>query len=155
MIAQSPEFRVQWLVKDKRWSKILPSYKKIATAALKHLPHTPHEDAGSYEISVLLTNDKEVHALNKKFRQKDKPTNVLSFPDGENGYLGDIAMSLDTLQREAKEENKPLENHFTHLLIHGVLHLMGYDHETDEEQNEMESLEIKILKKLDIPNPYK
>lgn len=140
---------IEWSVADKRWDKKIPNYKKIALAALKHIPKLDGE------ISVLLTNDKEVHALNKKFRKKDKPTNVLSFPNGDNGYLGDIAMSLDTLEREAKEENKPLENHFTHLLIHGVLHLMGYDHETDEEQEEMESLEIKILKKLDIPNPYK
>jgi probable rRNA maturation factor len=139
---------VEWSVNDKKWQKQLPDYKKIALAALKHIPNVWGE------ISVLLTNDKEVHQLNKQFRQKDKPTNVLSFPNGEDGVLGDIAMSLETLIREAKDEGKSLENHYTHLFVHGVLHLLGYDHENDEDQDEMESLEIKILKKMGITNPY-
>ena len=139
---------IEWKVADKRWKKQLPNYKTIAENALKFIPRVEGE------ISVLLANDKEVHALNLEFRGKDKPTNVLSFPNGEDDILGDIAMSLDTLMKEATSEGKTLENHYTHLFVHGVLHLMGYDHENDEEQEEMESLETKILAKLGVPNPY-
>lgn len=105
-------------------------------------------------LSILLTNDDHIQQLNRDFRNKDKPTNVLSFPDGEDDYLGDIAVAFETIKREAEEQNKTIHHHFIHMLVHGVLHLKGYDHESDEEAEEMEALEIKILADMGIKNPY-
>lgn len=138
-------------VDDKNWKTVLPEYKKLIDAAVAAVANHIEFDG---EISVLLTNDAEVQQLNKTYRHKDKPTNVLSFPQDEPGLLGDIAMSLDTLEREAISENKTLQNHFTHLFVHGVLHLSGYDHEDDATQEEMETLETEILAELNIPDPY-
>lgn len=113
------------------------------------------------EVSIKVSNDAEIQALNRDFREKDKATNVLSFPcdledqiPNEPYYLGDIIISAETLKKEAEEENKKVDHHFTHLLIHGLLHLLGYDHITDEEAEEMEALEIKLLAALNINNPY-
>jgi probable rRNA maturation factor len=132
-------------------------------------------------ISVLLTTDLEVQALNKEFRHQDKPTNILSFPSldpeeidlmmekkplnppstaglftlDEPLHLGDLALAYETLAREAMDQKKAIENHLIHLVIHGTLHLLGYDHMTDEEAEHMEALEIDILKtKFNIENPY-
>jgi probable rRNA maturation factor len=113
------------------------------------------------ELSVLLTLDKKMQKLNKQFRQKDKPTNVLSFPANETImknsnyiFLGDVIISYETLVKEAKIQKKSFQNHLTHLILHSILHLIGHDHENEEMANIMENLEIKILKKLKIPNPY-
>lgn len=106
------------------------------------------------KFSILLTNDKHIQVLNRDFRNKDKPTNVLSFPDGENEYLGDIAISLQTIETEAKEQDKDFYHHFIHMVVHGLLHLKGHDHEDNSEAEKMESLEIKILADIDIKNPY-
>lgn len=110
-------------------------------------------------VTVTLTNDNEIQRLNKDFRQKDKATNVLSFPDGEldeNGrlHIGDIVMAFETMEREACEQEILLTDHLTHLMIHGLLHLYGYDHETEDEAEEMEALEIEILQDMGIKNPY-
>ena len=107
------------------------------------------------ELSIMLCDDAMIQQLNAQWRDKDKPTNVLSFP-GETGdiLLGDIVISMDTVAREAALENKSVEDHVTHLIVHGFLHLFGYDHETDDEAVEMESLETKILGQLGIANPY-
>ncbi|MDR2098880.1 MAG: apolipoprotein N-acyltransferase [Rickettsiales bacterium] len=107
------------------------------------------------EISVLLTDDAGIRRLNKKWRAVDKATNVLSFETGDKTMMGDIAMSIDTLSREAEENGKSLEEHYTHLLVHGVLHLLGYDHAEDGEAAKMERLEVMVLKRLGIGNPYK
>ncbi len=113
------------------------------------------------ELSLVLASDKTLQSLNKQWRGKDKPTNVLSFPSEEiaigetaGTILGDIIVSLETTKREAALENKEFNDHLSHLVIHGFLHLFGYDHETDEEAFQMESLEIKILDELGIANPY-
>ena len=93
--------------------------------------------------------------MNREYRHKDKPTNVLSFPDeGPAPLLGDIVLALETVQREAAEKSVQLEHHVTHLIIHGFLHLQGYDHQTEETAAEMESLEITALAALNIDNPY-
>ena len=115
------------------------------------------------EVSVVLTDDAGVQVLNREYRGMDKPTNVLSFaalegddplpPEGPV-HIGDIILALETLRREAAEMEKPLQDHFTHLLIHGTLHLLGYDHIDDAEANIMESLEISILSAFGIENPY-
>ena len=109
---------------------------------------------GNENVSILLTNDTRIQDLNRNFRNKDKPTNVLSFPSEEDIFLGDIAISFNTLVKEAEEQDKEFYHHFIHMLIHGVLHLLGYDHETDDEAEEMETLEIKILEDMGIKNPY-
>lgn len=118
------------------------------------------------EISVVLANDDLVHTLNRDYRDRDKPTNILSFAmlDGDHGWeapkregpctLGDLVLAFETVQREAKEENKTFESHFLHLVIHGTLHLLGYDHMQDDEAEAMESIEIQILGEFGIGNPY-
>lgn len=119
-----------------------------------------HEFHQNFEISILLTSDDEVKLLNKKYRNKDKKTNILSFPqwDGEKvPYpipLGDLALSFEYIKNEATLEKKELNDHLTHLLLHGILHLIGYDHIEEECANKMEQFEIKVLKYLSISNPY-
>ena len=106
------------------------------------------------EINLILTDDKNIQEINKKYRKKDKATNVISFETGDELLLGDIFMSYDTLIREAYEQNLSFIDHFTHLLCHGVLHILGYDHIIDTDAEIMENLEIKILQKFKIRNPY-
>jgi probable rRNA maturation factor len=121
-------------------------------------------DVGNAEVAVMLTDDATIRTFNKDFRGIDKPTNVLSFPapdldiadDDEPSprALGDIAIAYETLRREADEESKPFLHHLSHLAVHGFLHLIGYDHESDKEAEEMEALEVEILAQLGIPDPY-
>jgi probable rRNA maturation factor len=113
------------------------------------------------ELSVVFTDDTRIRELNAGWRGKDKPTNVLSFPAfpaTQGGalppMLGDIVLAAETVSREAALEDKPLENHISHLVIHGLLHLLGYDHESDTEAEAMEALERRALARLAIPDPY-
>lgn len=113
------------------------------------------------ELSVVFTDDRSIQQINQQWRGQDKPTNVLSFPafpvkvgDQPGPMLGDIIIARETVEREALEEGKPLENHLTHLIVHGLLHLLGYDHQTEEEAEAMERLEREILHALAIPDPY-
>ncbi|MBE7733414.1 rRNA maturation RNase YbeY [Devosia faecipullorum] len=114
---------------------------------------------GAAEISILLTDDAEQRELNAQWRGKDAPTNVLSFPQIEpfgpvRGILGDITLARETLEREATELGKSLEEHFTHLIVHGFLHILGYDHLEEDEALQMEGLETQILAGLGIADPY-
>ncbi len=115
------------------------------------------------EISIVLANDDFVQELNATYRNKNKPTNVLSFPQTEIDEfeylefidsLGDIILSYETLNKESNEQNKTFIDHMRHLLVHGVLHLLHFDHESEEDATKMESLEIKILNKIGVKNPY-
>lgn len=109
------------------------------------------------EISVLLCDDAEIRTLNRQWRGFDKPTNVLSFPaSGEHDGipLGDIAVAFETCEREAHADGKTFDDHVAHLVVHGVLHLMGYDHETESEAEEMEDTERRVLRTLGIADPY-
>ena len=113
------------------------------------------------EMTLRFTTNEEVQTLNRDFRDKDKPTNVLSFPfevpdflQDEEPTLGDIIIAMPVIEAEAKAQGKTIENHLAHMTIHGTLHLLGFDHIEDEEAEEMEALEIQILKKLGISNPY-
>lgn len=116
------------------------------------------EDA---EVSLVFTSDASVRELNKVWRQQDKPTNVLSFPAAEphqlptSALVGDIVVARETVAREADAEGKTFDAHLTHLIVHGFLHLVGFDHETDEEAEEMEALETRVLARLGIPDPYR
>lgn len=112
-----------------------------------------------FELTIRLVNIEESQQLNNQYRQKDKPTNVLSFPfevpDGiELNLLGDLVVCVQVVEQEAKEQGKILFDHWAHMIIHGCLHLLGYDHINDIDAEEMEALEIKILAELSINNPY-
>ncbi|MFD2204767.1 rRNA maturation RNase YbeY [Kiloniella antarctica] len=163
-------------VRDELWEEDLPHCRALIHRAvlLSYVLGGFSSEASCVEItsiseaelSVVLSNDPDIQKLNLEYRGKGKPTNVLSFstlddPAEENlahqrGVLslGDIILSRETLICEAKTQSKRLEDHFTHLLVHGVLHLLGYDHLSEDEALEMESLEIEILSRLGIKNPY-
>jgi probable rRNA maturation factor len=136
-----------------------------AAAALA--PLVPELANPRLSASLLFADDADVHELNREWRGKDKPTNVLSFPmleredllglpaDGPPELLGDIALALETCAREAADKGLPLEHHATHLIVHGLLHLAGHDHEiSPEDARTMELLEIKALAQLGIADPY-
>ena len=133
---------------DERWRKYKIDFNKIANAAALHVG----KDA---EVSIVLTNDAKIHQLNKTYRNIDKPTNVLSFELDDDILLGDIYISFDTVLRECKDENISFEDHAAHMIVHGVLHLQGYDHISDKDAKIMENKEINILKNIGIKNPYK
>jgi probable rRNA maturation factor len=114
------------------------------------------------EISLVFTGDEDIRTVNEAWRGQDKPTNVLSFPafpllpGGQPGpMLGDIVLAEETLRREALDLGIPFDDHLTHLLVHGFLHLFGYDHMTDEEAAVMEGLETRILAELGLADPYR
>ena len=113
-----------------------------------------------YEVSVLLTNDSEIRQLNKKYRNIDKATNVLSFGIESDAFLndikmiGDLVLSKERIINEAHEQKKTFNEHFAHLLIHGFLHLIDFSHESQKNSNLMEKKEVELLGKLNIPNPY-
>lgn len=144
------------VVESDGWSRILGAELIAHRAAA-----AAFEDAGiaEGEVSVMLSSDAHVRELNKRFREKDQPTNVLSFPvntlDREGArFFGDVALAYETLMREAADEGKSAEAHLTHLTAHGVLHLLGFDHESERDAEKMESLETKILARLGFPDPY-
>jgi probable rRNA maturation factor len=128
-------------------------------AVLEALRQSKARVTGAAELSILLTNDEEQHALNQQWRGKDSSTNVLSFPQIEPfgpviGILGDITLARETLEREAVDLGKSFADHFTHLVVHGFLHILGYDHMSDAEALQMERLETQILASLGVEDPY-
>ncbi len=137
-------------VEDPSWSAALPDVEAMALAAAR----AALEGRGG--ATLLLTDDDSVAELNTRFRGKAGPTNVLSFPAPENpeDHLGDIALAYGVCASEAAEQGKPLAHHLQHLVAHGVLHLLGYDHLTEAEAEEMEALERRILAGLGVPDPY-
>lgn len=142
------------VLESSRWDEVIPNAVAWATRIVEHVL-----DAFDCTdiVAVVLADDAMVQRLNAEFRGKDKPTNVLSFPADEvdEDMLGDIILSVQTLEREASEQGKSIEHHAAHLLVHGMLHLLGYDHELSEEDaEEMESEEIALLDELGIANPY-
>ena len=140
-------------VNDSKWRGIKIDYQNIANVVFKSIgAQSKYKDS---EISLVLTDDSEIKELNKKYRKINKPTNVLSFESGDKDLLGDIFISIDTVEVESREQkaeskDKKIINHTSHLFVHGILHLIGYDHLTDSDANKMENLEIKILAKLEM-----
>ena len=106
------------------------------------------------DVTIALVSDRRIRALNRQFRGTDHATDVLSFPSGERGFLGDIVIAAGVARRQAREAGHTLQTEFRVLALHGLLHLLGYDHEIDEEAEEMEQLETELLAGLGIPNPY-
>jgi probable rRNA maturation factor len=142
------------VVDDPGWRKfrgLMPRLKRAAAAAARAAGFR-----GAYSLTVLLSSDRKLKALNRAFRGKDKSTNVLSFPAAPNreGYRGDVALALGVTRREAEETGKRFADHASHLVVHGILHLAGYDHVRARQARRMEGLEIAILGRLGIANPY-
>lgn len=133
------------------WSKALTDVEAIVDTAAKAALGSVEGD-----VVVLLADDAAVQDLNQRFRDKDKPTNVLSFPAAESAFphLGDVVLGLEYCVAEAEAQGKTLKAHLSHLVVHGVLHLMGYDHVIDEEAEEMEGEERTILGALGYDDPY-
>jgi probable rRNA maturation factor len=137
----------------------LPSFGQMEqwiSAALVDAPDFDHSNA---EVSVYIVDEDESQELNLRFRQKDKPTNVLSFPadippELDIPLLGDLVVCAPVVEREAEEQTKTLDAHWAHMLVHGTLHLLGYDHINDADAEEMEQLETQILQRLGFPAPY-
>lgn len=129
--------------------------ESLCSEAIKAVPSATGPIAG--ELCVLFADDAALQELNATFRNKNRPTNVLSFPvaDRSGNRLGDIALGRETVFREAEEKAIPVNHHISHLVIHGALHLLGYDHQTETEAEEMEDLERTALKQLGIADPYK
>lgn len=166
--ANPPSFEIDISVQDPIWEKIADIQEVIQLSAQLTLKHgtCPHEIQNSdLEVSIVLANDDLVHVLNREYRDKDKPTNVLSFATIDSDdfaeevminpfNLGDVILSYETITRECQEQGKFLLDHIKHLTVHGVLHLMGYDHDNDDDATNMETLEIRVLEQLDVQNPY-
>src|SRR5471030_1300411 len=137
------------LVEDPKWRSHRGLQSRLKTAA--EAARKAARMKGDF--TILLTSDKVLRGLNRDFRGKDKPTNVLSFPAG-GAYRGDIAMAYGVTSKEAKAAGKSFADHAAHLAVHGVLHLAGYDHERPKDARVMEPLEVKILARLGIADPY-
>ena len=159
------KIEVDILSDEPDWGKARLGLKTLVPEVLDLAYRTlPKKPAAPLEITVTLSNDAQIKVINREHRGKNKPTNVLSFPLWETLAeipaskdavpAGDIIIALETMKREAVEQDKSLKHHFCHMLVHGFLHLLGYDHMTDSEAEEMETLETKILKKLGIKDPY-
>ena len=141
-----------------------PDAEAVIQRAVAVAAEIADADTGEAEIAVMLTDDAGIRTLNSNWRGIDKPTNVLSFPalqptgpvgpDDAPRMLGDIAIAYQTTRKEADDEQRPFDHHLSHLTVHGFLHLIGYDHENDDDAEAMEALERQILAQLGIPDPY-
>jgi probable rRNA maturation factor len=146
-------FSLDLCIEDDGWAQAVPDLEALAGAVTSQI--AARIDVPELEAAVLFTGDDSVQALNLQWRGQDKPTNVLSFPAPEgSGTLGDIALALGVIQAEATAQGKSVADHTAHLLVHGALHLLGYDHQANDEAEEMEGLEIECLAALGIKNPY-
>jgi probable rRNA maturation factor len=154
-LAEPPQWlSVDCVVEDETWLT-LGDIEAWIMAAANTLPPKLSRGVAS-EAAISLDTDAAVQRLNKQYRGLDKPTNVLSFPSGDKSghQLGDIILARETVVREALELGISTQHHVQHLTIHGLLHLLGYDHETDTDAAEMEALETRLLSQLGVPDPY-
>jgi probable rRNA maturation factor len=151
---------IEIAVEAEAWSAVGDLHELSARAVAAAVAETRVELLQGAELSLLFADDAAVRELNRTWRDQDKPTNVLSFPAADpdalasSPLLGDIVLAYETIRREAEAEQKNFEDHLTHLVVHGFLHLVGYDHEVDAEAEIMESRERAILARLDIADPY-
>ena len=148
-------------VDDEAWA-LLPDAVRLAETAAAATFGKLDMDLSDKTLAIVLSDDDSVAELNGQWRNKPKPTNVLSFPadgsmpvpPGQPRPLGDIILASGVVQAEARDQGKRLQDHFSHLVVHGILHIMGYDHIEDEQAEQMESLETEILASLGIADPY-
>jgi probable rRNA maturation factor len=151
---------VDILIEHAGWNALPDLEKRIREAVDTVLRAVAPERAADAELAILLADDAGVRVLNRTWRGQDKPTNVLSFPPAPmpgglpDAALGDIALAYETCAAEAAAEGKAMADHMIHLVVHGALHLLGYDHETDEDAEAMEAREIALLASIGIPDPY-
>lgn len=144
-----PRLSVAVVVLDAGWLKALPGVERLVRKAARAAA------TRGRSLNVALSDDRRVRLLNRRHRKKDKPTNVLSYPSDGQAFLGDIVLARQTVWREARVQGKMPADHVAHLVVHGVLHLLGHDHESgDEDAERMEALERRILAKLGIADPY-
>jgi probable rRNA maturation factor len=165
--------RVEIALRGGGWRETCPSAPLLAREAAQEAlacgwPRRRRGPPAGAELSLVLTDDAEQRRLNRCYRGCDRPTNVLSFPTGEAApgttrrrtaqtaplLLGDVVLACETIAREAAEQQKPFADHLRHLVAHGVLHLLGYDHAMEKEARRMEALETAILQRLGVPDPY-
>jgi len=157
--ARTPPLHLDIAVESDLW-KLERSVKTLLRRAMTAV--ATHARLDEAELAIVLTDDDAIRRLNREWRGRDRPTNVLSFPTArhptdkrEPRLLGDIVIAYETTAREAAAAGKPPKNHVSHLAVHGFLHLLGYDHETEEEAEEMEALERAILASLGIADPFR
>lgn len=160
-IWENDKFTVESSIDLSLWDRnIIDNFQENLTQVLEEVYNKSDVNLSKSmkSISLSFSGDKKIIELNYYYRKLKLPTNVLSFPSSYSSnntlFLGDIIFSNETICKEAKRDSKSINNHLTHLFIHGVLHLIGYDHETEEQAKKMEDLEIKILSNLQIDNPY-
>lgn len=160
--SDSTRFETAVSLHDAAWLDACPDLEERARAAVGAVLQRM-QAGGPLEVSLVFTDDAEQHALNLRYRGKDRATNVLSFPSMDDDsmpaaglprLLGDVVLARETVAREAREQGKSVADHTVHLLVHGMLHLLGYDHQAPEEAAEMEALETAILAGLGIADPY-
>lgn len=154
-------------IEDDRWLAACPDAEALIAATAEVALAAALRTGRSVVVGIVLTDDAEQRRLNHTYRGRDEPTNVLSFalaeagdagasaPEGGPLLLGDVVLAYETVAREAAEQRKTLPDHLCHLVVHGVLHLLGFDHEDDAEAQIMEACEIEILARLGVPDPYR
>ena len=139
------------VVEDERWRADPATLRLIRRAASLALAHPPSAERA---LTILLADDRRLRDLNRRFRGKDKSTNVLSFASSDHRYWGDVAIAFGVVEREARAQRKTVPAHAAHLTVHGILHLKGYDHANGPEQDAMEAAETLILSRLGVQDPY-
>jgi len=157
------DLAVDVVERSPRWRERVADLDTLcATTARAALAASGGNERGGCELSIVLADDALLRALNGKWRGIDKATNVLAFaaesdetPPGAPRLLGDVVIAFETVAREAEAQGKPLAHHLGHLIVHGVLHLLGWNHEDLAEAERMEALEVAILRRLDVPDPYR
>lgn len=156
---------IEFAIEDERWTEAAPWYREVALRAAESALSAAGVRPQDVEISALMCGDARIATLNADFRGKPTPTNVLSWPVEEtspedapqlpdDGFLGDVALARETIEIEAAAQHVTVEAHFAHLFAHGVLHLLGYDHETDADAEVMEGVERVALRAMGIADPY-
>jgi len=152
--------RLEFVQSEPRWRRALPARRLAREVVAAAAAESGAIFARGAEMTIHLADDAALRALNQTWRGKDAPTNVLSFPAAtaaavaDARLLGDVFVALETLEREAADEAKPLADHFRHLVAHGFLHLLGFDHQTPAEAQAMERIEVRALARLGVADPY-